>query len=237
MHDTALDHCDLFFKTYFNNPTGLKIIEIGAQDVNGSLRSITPAGNTYIGVDFVEGADVVLTDPYSLPFDSASIDVCLCSSCFEHSEFFWLLFNEIMRVLKPEGLFFLNAPSNGEFHRYPVDCWRFFPDSGVALQNWARRSGYNTLLLESFTGRTKTDMWNDFICVFLKDEAHLGGHNKRILDHFTSFTNGWKHGHEGFLNFTRDPQDREKYLAYSERLKAYEASFFGKLAKLFGAKF
>jgi len=234
MHDTALEHCSLFFKAYYQQSTGLKIVEIGAQDVNGSLRAVAGPGNTYIGVDFVEGADVVLTDPYSLPFDSDSVDVCLCSSCFEHSEFFWLLFNEIIRILKPQGLFFLNAPSNGEFHRYPVDCWRFFPDSGVALQNWARRSGYKTVLLESFMGRTKDDMWNDFICVFLKDEAHLESHKKRILDDFTLFTNGLRHGSDDFINFTRDPEDREKYLAYSKRLKDYEASFFGRLAKLFG---
>lgn len=236
MHDTALDHCDLFFKTYFENAAGLKIVEIGAQDVNGSLRRVAPPGNQYIGVDFVEGADVVLTDPYSLPFDTNSVDIVLCSSCFEHSEFFWLLFNEIIRILKPEGIFFLNAPSNGEFHRYPVDCWRFFPDSGVALQNWAQRSGYRTVLLESFMGRTKNDMWNDFICVFLKDEAHLSRYKNRILDRFSAYTNGLKHGSDGFLNFTRDPQDREKYLAYSKRLRDYESSFFGKLATFFGAK-
>jgi SAM-dependent methyltransferase len=70
---------------------------------------------------------------YKLPFADGSVDVVLSSSCFEHSEFFWLLFLEILRVLRPEGLFYLNAPSNGPFHRYPVDCWRFYPDSGNAL--------------------------------------------------------------------------------------------------------
>ena len=31
-------------------------------------------------------------------------------------------------MLRPAGLFYLNAPSNGDFHRYPVDCWRIMPD-------------------------------------------------------------------------------------------------------------
>ena len=57
-----------------------------------------------------------------------------------------------MRVLKPAGLLYINAPSNGDYHRYPVDCWRFFPDSGVALQNWANRNGYECAMLESFNG-------------------------------------------------------------------------------------
>jgi hypothetical protein len=62
------------------------------------------------------------------------------------------MFIEIQRVLKPEGLFYLNAPSNGTYHRYPVDCWRFYPDSGVALSHWGQKNGYNTQLIESFVG-------------------------------------------------------------------------------------
>ena len=26
--------------------------------------------------------------------------------------------------------------SNGDYHSWPVDCWRFYPDSGIALINW-----------------------------------------------------------------------------------------------------
>jgi SAM-dependent methyltransferase len=127
------------------NTKGLTIVDIGSQDVNGSLRSVAPPNNKYIGVDFVEakGVDVVITDPYSLPFEDESVDAVVSSSCFEHSEFFWLLFNEALRILKPTGLLYINVPSNGQFHRYPVDCWRFYPDSGVALQNWGKRSGYS----------------------------------------------------------------------------------------------
>ena len=152
MHHTAMEHGRLFFETYVKDASGLTIMDLGAQDVNGSLRDLAPVGARYVGVDFenAKGVDVVITDPYALPFEDASIDVCVSSSCFEHSEFFWLVFLEIMRVLKPPGLFYLNSPSNGFFHRYPVDCWRFYPDSGVALQNWARRNCYPVELLESF---------------------------------------------------------------------------------------
>ena len=79
---------------------------------------------------------MVLDDPYHLPLASESVDVVVSSSRFEHVEFFWLMFNEVLRVFKPDGLFYLNAPSNGEFHRYPVDCWRFYPDAAQALVNW-----------------------------------------------------------------------------------------------------
>jgi SAM-dependent methyltransferase len=136
MHDTSMEYGRLFFNTNTNGAPGIKLADIGAQNVNGSLRSVALPGAQYIGVDFVagNGVDVIITDPYSLPFEDNSLDVCVSSSCFEHSEFFWLVFNEIMRILKPSGLLYLNVPSNGVFHRYPVDCWRFYFDSGVACK-------------------------------------------------------------------------------------------------------
>src|SRR5690606_22164720 len=102
---------------------------------------VAPANVTYIGLDFekAKGVDVLLTDPYTLPFENESVDVVVSSSCFEHSEMFWLVFAEILRILKPNGLVYLNAPSNGVVHRYPVDCWRFYPDAGEALATWGKR--------------------------------------------------------------------------------------------------
>ena len=155
MHKTAMEHAGISFSTYLGKKTGLKIVEIGSQDVNGSLRSVAPSGNDYVGVDFVagKGVDVILTDPYSLPFPDESFDVCVTSSCFEHSEFFWIVFLEILRIVKPGGLVYMNVPSNGDVHRGPVDCWRFYPESGVALQNWARRSGVDAALLGRSSAR------------------------------------------------------------------------------------
>jgi SAM-dependent methyltransferase len=198
------------FRTYLSNTSGLRIVEIGAQDVNGSLRTHSPPNNTYIGVDFVEGrgVDVVLTDPYKLPFDVESVDVIVCSSCLEHSEFFWVLFLEMARVVRPTGLIYLNVPSNGAFHRYPVDCWRFYPDSGVALVRWAKRNGYNPALLETFTGQQKGDIWNDVIAVFAKDEMHVSRHPRRMISSFHRFSNGIIYGSDEIINFMELPEDQ-----------------------------
>lgn len=216
MHDTAIEIGKVFFDTYLQGKTGLKIADIGAQDVNGSLRSVAPANHEYIGVDFVEGkgVDVILTDPYTLPFEDKSLDVIVCSSCFEHSEFFWLLFNEVQRVLKDDGLFYLNVPSNGAFHRYPVDCWRFYPDSGLALERWAKRSGYNTTLLESFTGLQKRHQWNDFIAVYVKDGNHASDYTRRMQDGYKDYTNGWVLGAKDFTHPKATPEDKERGLKH-----------------------
>jgi hypothetical protein len=88
------------------------------------------------------------------------------SSCFEHSEMFWLTFVEALRILKPRGLFYINAPSVGDYHAFPVDCWRFYPDAAGALKTWAKRNGYDitvdyTTVMEGY--------WKDFIVVYRKN--------------------------------------------------------------------
>jgi SAM-dependent methyltransferase len=135
-----------------------------------------------------------------LPFEDNSMDYVISSSCFEHSEFFWLNFLEIMRVLKPSGLFYLNSPSNGDFHRFPVDCWRFYPDSGNAMANWGKRSGYNCELVECYTGEVETDIWADYVAVFIKDVTQIGKYTNRIIDVFSNYTNGSAFPHNQILN-------------------------------------
>lgn len=212
MHPTAMLNGKLFFDTYAAPLAQGIVLDIGAQDVNGSLRSVCPPHLKFIGVDFVagKGVDVVLEDPYCLPFADQSVDVVVSSSCFEHSEMFWLLFLEIMRVLKTPGLFYLNAPSNGEVHRYPVDCWRFYPDSGKALLTWAARNGIDACLLESYTSRQNADLWNDFVAVFLKGSAEVARFPQRITSQFKDFSNGQVHDSTQFLNPKRLPEDLEK---------------------------
>lgn len=213
MHPSALDNGRRFFDCYAaGRAPGLSIVEIGAQDINGSLRALAPRGSHYTGIDFVAGpgVDLVLTDPYILPLPNESVDLVLSSSCFEHVGMFWLTFLEILRVLKPGGLFYLNAPSNGDFHRYPVDCWRFYPDSGRALIEWARRNGYRSVLLESFISAQMNDIWSDFVAVFLRDEGYVDHFPNRILSGRDDITNGLVHGNDILLRFETRPEDLRK---------------------------
>lgn len=217
MHTSALKTAQLFFATYVARNADLhKVVDIGSMNVNGSLRDVCPNHLSYTGVDFAAGlgVDVVLDDPYKLPFEDESVDVAVSSSVFEHSEMFWILFLEILRILKPHGLFYLNVPSNGAFHRFPVDCWRFYPESGKALATWAKRNGFNTLLLESFIGQQDgPGMWNDFVAVFLKDESAALRYGSRIMDSKSNFINGMVHNREGFLNGRQNSEDQERLIA------------------------
>ena len=214
MHFTAMSSGKMFFQTYCQNAnadSGLNIVEIGSQTVTDGLRQLAPENAIYTGVDFVEapGVDVILSDPYELPFEDESFDVAVSSSCFEHSEFFWLTFIETLRVLKPHGLFYLNVPSNGEFHRYPVDCWRFYPDSGKALVKWANRNSIRCALLESFTTRQVKDIWNDYVCVFIKDEGFVHQYPSRMINNRNDFKNATIYGSEEIINKRARTEDQK----------------------------
>ena len=139
MHQSSLEHVERLVGRHLNDRAALRVIDIGSYDVNGSYkRFFNRPGWRYTGVDLTPGpnVDVVLESPYRLPLASHSVDVIVSGQAFEHIEFFWLTWLEMARVLRPGGLIFLLAPSRGPEHRYPQDCWRFYPDGYRALAAW-----------------------------------------------------------------------------------------------------
>ena len=219
MHKSAFLSASRFCETYLSEPVST-VVEIGSQVVEGqlSLRQAFAGVDSYIGVDFIsgKGVDLVADDPYCLPFEDGIADVVVSSSCFEHAEFFWLSFVEMCRIAKPDSLIYISAPSNGRIHRYPVDCWRFYPDSGVALQKWARRNGYDITLLESFTLHQDEDVWNDFVAVFAKGKYAAEGFVPRMLSGLTEFTNGIVNTGPNLLNATSMSEDMARRLAAAQ---------------------
>lgn len=214
MHPFAKKSFEFFKKTYvtkFNDP---KIIDVGSLDINGSIRDQINFKSKYIGVDLTEGknVDMVLENPYKLPFQDNTIDIITSISVFEHVEFFWETFLEMMRVLKPHGLLFVNAPANGHFHRHDSDNWRFYPDAGESLSRWGVYKGYKCILLESFIhnydGRERN---NDFVAVFLKDESKEYIYKDRIVDTFKNFRNGRTNRNDKIINKNLYMQDQDNY--------------------------
>jgi len=151
----------------------LNIYDLGSSAIGGSYRSFLDKEHwLYTGIDLTPGenVDLVLSDPYNwLEIKSNSIDVLVSGQTFEHIEFFWRTILEIARVLKPEGLCCIIAPSRGPEHKYPVDCWRFYPDGLRSLARYA-----NLEVLEASTQKEDlgypdgSDEWGDTVLVARK---------------------------------------------------------------------
>ena len=208
MHDTAMQIGMKFIETY-SSPSRRFILEIGSLDVNGSLRDMCPPHCTYIGldVDHGKGVDIKIDPLKPIPIRSEFSDLTISSSQMEHDPKFWSTFLELCRVTKPGGFIYLNVPSNGVFHSYPIDAWRFYPDAGKALASFARDSGYSISLLESFTALRNEDIWNDFVAIF-----YMGLWNEEdpidyLSDHFGN-QNTWKLGYQTIQNYSDVTQDQ-----------------------------
>lgn len=178
MHDSSLDKMKDFRAKYLDGKENenLTILDIGSFDVNGTYKPIFDSPQwQYIGADMCPGAnvDIVLDNPYNWhSIKTNSMDIVISGQAFEHIEYFWVTILEIARVLKPEGLCCIIAPSSGCEHKYPVDCWRFYPDGFSALARFA-----NLQVLDAFTQwdnqgyQDSSDEWHDSVLVARKKPA------------------------------------------------------------------
>lgn len=194
-------------QTYCNLETA-RILEVGSYDVNGTLRDFALGSTDYVGIDMEQGpgVDLVIKAGDRYPFEDGHFDLVMASSVFEHDPVFWLTFVEMCRVTKPGGYLYINAPSNGLYHRYPLDHWRFYPDAGRALASWATTQQQAVQLIESFVIDHDGEIFNDFVGVFLKEPSS----NKLpdfLINEKISCSNVTTYKSDEVSNFRECPQD------------------------------
>ena len=190
MHQSSIEKMARFRQSYLEGreTEPLNIVDLGSLSLGGNYRDIFNGHAwTYIGVDLSEGenVDLVLGDPYNwLEIPSMSVDVLVSGQAFEHIEFFWRTMREIARVLKSGGLCCIIAPSKGPEHRYPVDCWRFYPDGVRAM---ARYAGLDVVQAETDwrpgVYRDGSQEWADTLLVAKKPEIKQGIHSTDVAAH------------------------------------------------------
>ena len=146
MHRSSYDKMLAFRDAYLRHMMGtpLTILDVGSaavSDDGATYRALFSAPDwRYIGLDVQPGpnVDMVTEDPYCWSgLTDASIDVVISGQAFEHIEWPWLTIREIARVMRPDGIAAITAPSAGPVHRFPKDCWRFYPDGMPALAAYA----------------------------------------------------------------------------------------------------
>jgi len=174
MHLSSMINMEKFRDRYLADRRAepLDILDLGSTDIHGCYRPLFEnASWKYTGVDLGPGpnVDIVLKDAYNWrEVKSNSMDLLISGQVLEHVEYFWITLLEISRVLRPGGIACLIAPSSGPEHRYPVDCWRFYPDGLRALARFARLE-----CLEAYTnwedmGDPASDPWHDSVLILRK---------------------------------------------------------------------
>lgn len=209
MHSSAYEIGKQFLDRYCS-AENCRVLDVGSYDVNGSLRQCIGQNIDYVGADLEAGpgVDVVIDSPDVLPFENDAFDAVVSTSTYEHAAQFWMLLLECARVTRPGGHIYINAPSNGIFHQFPYDYWRFYPDAGIAFVEWIRKNGHPISLIESGIAPQVPDQWNDFVAVLQKSDCPQW--RAGFITDADGFCNVRQYDKQGLLHFSAATEDQLK---------------------------
>ena len=185
MHKSSYLKMQYFKNTYLNPNTELNILDIGSFDKTGSYNYgmiLNEDKWTYTGLDLRKGnnVDIVVENSYEWSeIEDESYDVVVSGQAFEHIEFFWLTLEEIKRVLKPDGFFFLIVPSTGPVHKNPHDCYRFNENS---MKSMAKYVDFRVIEYGTNHDEISHPWYDTFMAARKSDTARVDSLNERMDD-------------------------------------------------------
>lgn len=90
-----------------------RVLDVGSLDINGNNRYLF-TGGAYTGIDVGPGRNVdIVCKGHEFAAEDASYDVIVSTECFEHDMFYPETLRNILRMLKPEGLFLFTCATTG----------------------------------------------------------------------------------------------------------------------------
>jgi len=98
------------FPKYFSD---VKVLDIGSLDINGNIKHFFNHPFYYVGVDLAEGKNVDVVSPGHLYESGFLFDVVTSAECFEHDMYYARTLQNMVKLLKPNGLMIFTCASTG----------------------------------------------------------------------------------------------------------------------------
>jgi SAM-dependent methyltransferase len=129
---------------------GLKVLEVGSHDVNGSIRKIFE-GTDYLGVDLTPGPGVdCVASGHQLEFPDETFGLTISSECFEHNPFWVETFANMYRMTAASGLVVVTCASRGR------------PEHGTTRTTPNRSPGTQTIGWDYYRNLNRSDFERNF---------------------------------------------------------------------------
>jgi SAM-dependent methyltransferase len=127
MHQSSYNKMTELLKQFV--APGKKALDVGATNTMWNYgEAVKENGNVYKTLDWGANADYEVNSYDWSHIPKQEFDVVISGQALEHDKYFWKTLENIKSILKSGDLVIIILPSCGAIHRYPVDCWRFYPD-------------------------------------------------------------------------------------------------------------
>jgi SAM-dependent methyltransferase len=113
MHSEVMDY---FVQNKEKHPhyfSSCRVLEVGSLDINGGIR-IYFDNCEFIGLDVGPGAGVdVVCEGQNYEGEDNSFDTIATTECFEHNPYWVETFQNMIRMVKPDGLIIMTCATTG----------------------------------------------------------------------------------------------------------------------------
>jgi lipopolysaccharide biosynthesis protein/SAM-dependent methyltransferase len=112
-HKEQIEFCKTVQLLHPNYFTNLMVLDIGSFDINGNNQYLFNQC-MYIGVDLALGKNVDFASKgHDFMLPDESFDIVISTECFEHDQFYAETIKNIVRMIKPGGMFLFSCATTG----------------------------------------------------------------------------------------------------------------------------
>lgn len=167
MHPEARHFLDFVKDSFPQYYQDVKVLDVGGGDINGNNRHYFTQCE-YQANDVVTAPNVTIVCKTSaLDFPDQTFDVIISSECFEHDMEYQASMQNIVRMLKPGGLFVFTCASTGR------------PEHGTL----------RTSPIHSFTTRASNEEWKNYYKNLTAENVDAAIPCKSIFGRFAFYYN------------------------------------------------